>query len=148
MTKLNFYFQKLWKDFGDCKYIKTRAMCNACTKAEQYLLYTLDSHTLIGKHEKELDEKDSFVQLCKLCLNCVSNSNINHKKYQITIAPWLFGWQIDLIWVQSNGLPWTTCVFLKAVRMVKHVTFLFFSAILLFENILKGPIQYSLVQIH
>ena len=61
MTKLNFYFQKFWKDFGDCKHIKTRAMCSACPKAEQCLLYTSDSHTFIGKDEKEQDEKDSFV---------------------------------------------------------------------------------------
>ena len=45
----------------DYKHIKTRAMCNACPKAEQRLLYTLDSHAFIGKDEKELDEKDLFV---------------------------------------------------------------------------------------
>ena len=36
-------------------------MCNACLKAEQCLLYTSDSHTFIGKDEKELGEKDLFV---------------------------------------------------------------------------------------
>ena len=51
-TISNFYFQKFWKDFGDYKHIKARAMCNACPKAEQCLLYTLDSHTMIGKDEK------------------------------------------------------------------------------------------------
>ena len=52
VTKSNFFFQKFWKDFGDYKHIKTRAMCNACPKTE---------HTFIGKDEKELDEKDLFV---------------------------------------------------------------------------------------
>ena len=31
-------------------------MCNACPKAEQCLLFASDSHTIIGKDEKELDE--------------------------------------------------------------------------------------------
>ena len=79
-------------------------------------------------------------------LNCVLKSNISHKKYQILIVLWLFEWQIVLIRAQSNCLPWTTCVFLKAFWMVKHVTFRDFSAILVFENFLKGPIQYSLIQ--
>ena len=61
MTKSKFYFQKFWKDFGDCKHIKTRAMCNACPKGEHCLLYTSDSHTMIGKDGKELDEKDLYV---------------------------------------------------------------------------------------
>ena len=61
VTKSNFYFQKFWKDFGDYKHIKTRAMCNACPKAEQCLLFASGSHTVIDKNEKELDEKDLFV---------------------------------------------------------------------------------------
>ena len=36
-------------------------MCSACPKAEQYLLYTSDSHTFSGKDEIELDEKDLFI---------------------------------------------------------------------------------------
>ena len=61
LTKSNFYFEKFWKDFGDYKHIKTRAMCNSCPKAEQCLLYTSDSHTFIGKDGKDIDEKDLFV---------------------------------------------------------------------------------------
>ena len=57
----NVYFPKFCKDFGGYKHIKTSAMCSACPKAEQCLLYTSDSHTFIGKDEKELGEKDLFV---------------------------------------------------------------------------------------
>ena len=109
------------------------------------LAYTSGSHTFIGKHEKELDEKDLFVSLCETCLNFVSTLHqratsaiwISHKKYQILILFWLFEWQIVLIRVQSNGLQWKTCVYLKAFRMVKHVTFQDFSGILVFENFLS-----------
>ena len=61
VTKSNFYFQKFWKDCGDYRHIKNRAMCSECPKAEQYLSYTSDSHTFIGKDEIELDEKDLFM---------------------------------------------------------------------------------------
>ena len=54
VTKSNFYFQKFWKDFGDYKHIKNRAMCNACPKAEHCLLYISDLHTFSGKDEVEL----------------------------------------------------------------------------------------------
>ena len=42
----NVYFHKFWKDFGDYKHIKTRAMCNACPKPEQclYVYYILQTH--------------------------------------------------------------------------------------------------------
>ena len=69
MTELNFYLQKFCINFGDSKHIKTqispkKSMSNACSKPEQ-CLYTSDSHTLIGKHEQELDEKD-FCKFAKL----------------------------------------------------------------------------------
>ena len=71
---------------------------------------------------------------------------VNHKKYQILLMLWLLEWQIVLIWVQFNSLRWKTCIFLKAFRMANHVIFSDFSGILLFENFLKGPIQYLLIQ--
>ena len=65
---LNWIFPLFWKDFGDFKHNKTRiapeqGMCSACPKAEQCLVYTFGLHTLIGKHEKELDEKNLCVNL-------------------------------------------------------------------------------------
>ena len=45
----------------------------------------------------------------------------------------------------KNGLLWKICVLLKAFWMVKHVAFPDFSGNPVFWNLLKGPIQYSLV---
>ena len=70
---------------------------------------------------------------------------ISHKN-QILIVLWLFEWEIVLIWIHSNSLHWKTFPFLKAFRMVKHVPFPDFSGILVFQNFIKGPIQYLVVQ--
>ena len=72
---------------------------------------------------------------------------ISHKKYQILIVFWLFERQIVFIRIQSNALRWKTYVFLKVFPMAKHVTFPDFPGILVFEYLLKGSIQYLLVQI-
>ena len=74
----------------------------------------------------------------------------SHKKYQILIISnsyyGLSEWQAVLIRVQSIGLLWKPCVLVKAFWVVKHVTFPVFSGVLVFGNLLKGPIQYSLFQ--
>ena len=74
VTKSNFYYQKFWKDFGNYNHIKTQivpqkrhvqCMSQGCTIC---LVYTSDSHTFIGKHEKELDEND----LCKFAKHALT----------------------------------------------------------------------------
>ena len=58
-----------------------------------------------------------------------------------------------VVWVtncfNSSTIQWSPLKNLSALetfQMAKHVTFLDFSGILVFENFLKGPIQHLLVQ--
>ena len=64
---------------------------------------------------------------------------------QILTVFCMFVWQIVLIWVQSNSLPWKTCV-LESLSNDKGCEFSRFIQDLVFENSLKGPIQHLLVQ--